>query len=149
MFGSVHENIFQHARVLAPAFKCESGGIASYAFLRVIRCKVFSVPPSWTVFHGHRPKDRDVNALGIPAGLENPGKQPSTVERETSLYGTLAITFEADDSARTGNLIWFLFTGIATTHFSYAVWPPECVRGNEGYRTQRTRASRAPAVKAR
>lgn len=95
----MHKDIFQHAGVLAPAFKCELGGIASYAFLRLIRCKLFSVPPLWTVFHGHRPKDKDMNALGIPAGLENPGKQPSTVERETSLYGTLALTSEADDSA--------------------------------------------------
>lgn len=42
------------------------------------------------------------------------------LERETTSYGTLAITFEADDSAPTGNLIWFLFTGIVTMHFSNA-----------------------------
>lgn len=86
-------------------------------------------------------------ALGNPAALENPGKWPSTVERETSLYGTLAITSEADDRARTGNLIWFLFTGIVTMHFSYAVWPPECVRGNRGYRIERAQVSWATAIK--
>lgn len=85
-----------------------------------------------------------VEALGLPAALESSGAQSSTVERATGSYGTLAIPFEADDSPPTGNLIWFLFTGIVTKPFSNAAWPSECVRGNGGDGSERTRASPAP-----